>query len=70
MSIVKSVDAELKMEVRSDIRAASMTASITPLSPSGMMPRTRAGKAVLLQETGLPQTASQIAGSTQPTVSG
>ena len=43
MSMVNKVLAELKMEVRSDMRAASMTAIITPRSPSGMIPRTRTG---------------------------
>ncbi len=33
MSMVKMVEAELKMEVREDIRAASITASIRPFTP-------------------------------------
>ena len=33
MSIVKIVDEELKMEVREDIRAANITASIMPRAP-------------------------------------
>ena len=33
MSMVKIVDAELKMEVREDMSAASMTASIKPRIP-------------------------------------
>ena len=57
MSMVKSVLAELKIDVRSDIRAASMTAIMTPLRPSGMIPSTMAGYAVLEQETGLLQKA-------------
>ena len=35
MSMVKMVDAELKMDVRELIRAASITASIIPFSPGG-----------------------------------
>ncbi len=34
MSMVKMVEAELKTEVREDMRAAIMTASIRPLSPA------------------------------------
>ena len=60
MSIVKRVDAELKMDVRSDIRAASMTASITPLRPSGMMPSTSAGKAVLREVTLMDSTMNSL----------
>ena len=59
MSIVKIVELELNIELNDDISAASMTAIMTPRRPSGMMPSTRAGKAVLLQDTGLPQTAWQ-----------
>ncbi len=33
MSMVKMVEAELKMEVREDIRAASITASMRPFMP-------------------------------------
>lgn len=33
MSIVKIVEEELKMEVREDIRAANITASIIPRAP-------------------------------------
>ena len=33
MSIVKIVEEELKMEVREDIRAANITASIMPRAP-------------------------------------
>ena len=32
MSMVKIVEAELKIEVKEDIRAASITANISPLS--------------------------------------
>ena len=35
MSMVKMVEAELKIEVREDIRAASMTANIRPRIPKG-----------------------------------
>ena len=52
MSMVKSVLDELKMEVRSDMRAASMTEIMMPLRPSGMMPITRRGKAILEQLAG------------------
>ncbi len=41
MSTVKMVEEELKMEVKDDMRAANMTASIMPRSPSGISLRTR-----------------------------
>ena len=40
MSIVKSVEAELKMEVRSLMSAAKITANITPFTPDGIRRRT------------------------------
>ena len=36
MSIVKMVELELKMDVSEDMRAASMTASMRPLNPTGI----------------------------------
>ena len=49
MSIVNRVLDELKIDVRSDIRAASITEIIIPRSPSGIIPSTRRGKAMLEQ---------------------
>ena len=37
MSMVKMVDDELKMEVREDMRAASITANMRPRTPTGMV---------------------------------
>ena len=42
-SMVKSVELELKMEVRSDMSAASITEIMIPRIPSGMMPSTSLG---------------------------
>ena len=67
MSMVNKVLAELKIEVRSDMRAASITAIMTPRRPSGIIPKTIAGYAVFEQETGLLQNAWQTSGSTHPT---
>ena len=47
--MVKRVDAELKIEEREDIRAESNTASIRPLTPSGISSVTSLMKARLLQ---------------------
>ena len=41
------VDAELKIEVKEDMRAASITASIKPLNPSGIFSFTSLMKAML-----------------------
>ena len=41
MSIVNKVLAELKIEVKSDIRAANITLIIIPLIPSGIIPKTK-----------------------------
>ena len=49
MSMVKMVEAELKTEVREDMRAAIITASISPRSPVGMRSRTRRMKAMFVQ---------------------
>ena len=43
MSMVKSVDDELKMEEREDIKAATITANIRPLRPSGISFSTNVG---------------------------
>ena len=50
MSIVKRVEAELNMEVRSLIRAANITAIITPRIPSGRRRNTKYGYAKLVPE--------------------
>ena len=50
-SIVNKVLAELKMEVKSDIKAASITLIIIPRNPSGIIPRTNRGYAILEQLT-------------------
>ena len=49
MSIVKRVLDELKMDVKSDIKAANITDIIIPRRPSGIIPRTRRGYAILEQ---------------------
>ena len=49
MSMVKMAELELKMEVREDMRAASMTASKRPLSPTGRVSFTNLMKAMLVQ---------------------
>ena len=41
MSIVNKVLAELKIEVKSDIKAANITLIIIPLIPSGIIPKTK-----------------------------
>ena len=43
MSMVKMVELELKMEVREDMRAASMTASMRPRTPTGIFSFTSLG---------------------------
>ena len=50
--MVNKVLAELKIEVKSDIKAANMTLIITPLIPSGMIPKTNLGYAIFEQLTG------------------
>ena len=49
MSMVKMAELELKMEVREDMRAASMTARRRPLSPTGRVSFTNLMKAMLVQ---------------------
>ena len=49
MSMVKMAELELKMEVREDMRAASMTARRRPLSPTGNVSFTSFIKAMLVQ---------------------
>ena len=46
MSMVKIVDEELKMEVKEDMRAANITASIIPLRPEMVQ---KNGTRVILQ---------------------
>jgi hypothetical protein len=48
MSWAKMVEAELKMEVREDIRAANMTANMRPRRPTGINSFTNKMKALLL----------------------
>ena len=55
---------------RSDMSAAIMTEIMRPLIPTGMIPRTSFGNAMLEHETGFWQIAKQTSGSTQPTSSG
>ncbi len=66
MSMVKSVLLELKMEVREEMRADIMTASIRPRRPSGMRRSTSVGNA-MLEQLSWPQFSWQTAGSAQPT---
>ena len=47
--MVNMAELELKMEVSEDMRAASMTASRSPLSPTGNVSVTNLMKAMLLQ---------------------
>ena len=49
MSMVKMAELELKMEVREDMRAASITASRSPLSPTGRVSFTNLMNAMLVQ---------------------
>ena len=55
MSMVKMVEEELKMEVREDMSAASITASIMPRAPTGISSVTSFTKAMLVQPLLLPQ---------------
>ena len=56
--MVKIVEEELKIEVREDMRAASITASIIPLAPVGINSVTSFTKAMLVQPLLLPQILS------------
>ena len=47
--MVNIVDEELKTDVSEDIRAASITANISPLTPAGNNSFTNMEKAMLLQ---------------------
>ena len=49
MSMVNIAELELKMDVSEDMRAASMTARRSPLSPSGNVSFTSMMKAMLVQ---------------------
>ena len=49
MSMVNMAELELKMEVSEDMRAASMTASRSPLNPTGNVSFTNLMKAMLVQ---------------------
>ena len=51
MSIVKMVELELKMDVSEDMRAASMTASMRPLNPTGIFSFTCASRINRLSHT-------------------
>ena len=70
MSMVNKVLAELKIDVKSDINAANITLIMIPRIPSGMIPKTNRGYAILEQLTGFWQMAWQSSGSTQPISSG
>ena len=48
MSMVKMAELELKIEVRDDISAASITASINPRRPSGIVSLTSLMNAMLV----------------------
>merc|ERR1711962_1680023 len=67
MSIVKIVEAELKTEVREDMRAAIITASINPLAPVGIRSRTNRMKAIFVQPDLDSQISSHFLGSEHPT---
>ena len=70
MSMVKMVELELKMEVSEDMRAASMTASISPRRPTGIFSLTSLTKARLVQPALELQIRSQSSGVAHPTSSG
>jgi hypothetical protein len=55
---VKIVEEELKIEVREDMRAANMTASIIPLAPVGINSVTSLTNAMLVQPLLLPHILS------------
>ena len=55
MSMVKMVEEELKIEVKDDIRAASITANIIPLAPVGISSVTSFTNAMLVHPLLLPQ---------------
>ena len=54
-SKVKMVEEELKIEVKDDIRAASITANIIPLAPVGISSVTSFTNAMLVHPLLLPQ---------------
>ena len=58
MSMVKMVEEELKIDVKEDMRAAIMTASIIPLAPVGISSVTSFTNAMLVQPLLLPQILS------------
>lgn len=70
ISMVNSVEAELNIEVKSLIRAESMTESIMPRIPFGRYSNTSFGYAELEQDTREPQNLKHSSGSTHPTSSG
>ena len=70
MSMVKMVELELKMDVREDIRAASMTANMRPRTPTGIFSLTSLMKARLVQPALELQIRSQSSGVAHPTWSG
>jgi len=69
MSIVNNVLLLLKIEVKEEMRADIITASINPLSPVGIIPNTNLGKAIFEQPARDPHTSSHLSGSPHPTVS-
>lgn len=64
--MVKMVLLLLKTEDNDDMSAASMTASIKPLAPTGMRRITRVGYAMFVQPALESQTLSHKSGSAQP----
>ena len=65
--MVNMVEEELKMEVREDMRAASMTAIMAPRIPAGISSVTSFTKAMLLQLDLDWQMARQASGLAQAT---
>ena len=69
ISIVNIVLAELKIDVNEDISADIITASISPLAPSGIKSIINFGYAKFEQPFSLPQYFLHTAGSAQATSS-
>ena len=66
-SIVKMVEDELNIEVREDMRAAIMTASMRPLRPEGIRSSTSLMYAMLVQPDSEPHFLRHSAGLEQAT---
>ena len=66
MSIVNIALLELKIEVKEDIKAAIITANMSPLAPGGISSITSLGYAILEQPLGLPQIDIHSSGVLQP----